>query len=156
MWVGATVGACLAMLLGRFVFKKCVEKAADKYPVLKAIVKAIEKEGLKLIILLRLCPLIPFNTLNYVMGVTPVRFKHFAIGNIGMLPGVLVYIFIGTTISDLAEASKAESNYKVLEICLVVVGSIMGCSGIVIISAEAKKQLKLITDSLKDEHIELA
>ena len=53
-------------------------------------------------LLLRLCPVIPFNLLNYMMGITAIRFQDYMIGSTAMIPGTLVYVFIGTTISDIA------------------------------------------------------
>ena len=72
VWVGASIGATIAMILGRFVFKEYVQKLSEKYPTIKALDKAIDSEGLKLILLLRLCPLIPFNAMNYLMGITSI------------------------------------------------------------------------------------
>jgi len=110
VWVGASVGAAIAMVLGRFVFKDWVTKKAEKYPLIDAINTAIETEGLKLIILLRLCPIIPFNMLNYLMGITSISVKHYNIGSLGMIPGTMVYVFIGTTISDIATMATAKTS----------------------------------------------
>ena len=63
-----------------------------------------------LIFLLRLCPVIPYNILNYLMGTTEIRFRDFVIGCIGMIPGIIVYIFIGTTFSDLASLANGKSK----------------------------------------------
>jgi uncharacterized membrane protein YdjX (TVP38/TMEM64 family) len=49
------------------------------------------------------------------MGITEIKTSHFIIGNLGMLPGVIVYVFIGTTISSIAEAAGgggSEDNKK--------------------------------------------
>jgi len=44
------------------------------------------------------------------MGVTGVKFSHYAIGGIGMIPGTIVYVFVGTTISSITDA--ATGNYE--------------------------------------------
>ena len=62
-----------------------------------------------MIFLLRLCPLVPFNAFNYLMGVTGVKATDFAIGSLGMIPGTLVYVFLGTTISDIADAASGKT-----------------------------------------------
>lgn len=110
VWIGASVGAFLSFLLGRYVFKEAVEKLSEKYPLIRAIDKAIYQEGLKLIILLRLCPLIPFNALNYMMGITDIKTAHYLVGFTGMIPGTVAYVFIGTTISDIADAASGTNN----------------------------------------------
>jgi uncharacterized membrane protein YdjX (TVP38/TMEM64 family) len=98
------------MLLGRFVLKDWVSKKAVDYPMIAAINSAIEEQGLKLILLLRLCPVIPFNILNYMMGITAMRIRDYMIGCTGMIPGTLVYVFIGTTISDIASIASGSKT----------------------------------------------
>jgi len=141
VWIGASVGAALAMLMGRFVFKDWVTKKSENYPKVKAIQKAIQQEGLKLIFLLRLCPVIPFNILNYIMGITEIKFSHFNLGSLGMIPGTLVYVFIGTTISSIADAASGTSQNSTLILVLFIAGSILACAGIVWVSVVAKRHL---------------
>ena len=57
--------------------------------VCRAIDRAVEREGLKIVLLLRLSPIFPFNLLNYALGLTGVRFTDYVIASIGMLPGKL-------------------------------------------------------------------
>ena len=65
--VGATIGCILAFLLGRFVLQDMAQGLFNKFKVLKAVDRAIETQGLKLVILLRLSPVVPFSAFNYVM-----------------------------------------------------------------------------------------
>jgi uncharacterized membrane protein YdjX (TVP38/TMEM64 family) len=99
--IGASIGDTGSFLLGRFFFREWVLKKSEKYPMLRAIQKAIRKEGMKLIFLLRLCPLIPYSILNYLMGITDIKFSHYLLGNLAMIPGTIVYVFIGTSISSI-------------------------------------------------------
>lgn len=64
---GATIGCIMAFLLGRFVLREQTEGLFNKFKILKAVDKAIESQGLKLVILLRLSPVVPYNVFNYVM-----------------------------------------------------------------------------------------
>ena len=80
------------------------------YPKFLAL-DAIKKEGLKLMFLLRLSPIIPFNVLNYFMGVTGISVKDFLFGGLGMIPGTIVYVYIGTTLGNISDiASGGSSN----------------------------------------------
>ena len=45
-----------------------------------------------------------------MMGITAIKFKHFAIGCIGMIPGTVVYVFIGTTVSDIASIANGTNQ----------------------------------------------
>ena len=104
VFVGAYISAIICMLLGRFVFRELAQKLANKYPMVEALDKALETEGLKLMLLMRLCPLIPFSPLNYIMGITSVSFRDYCIGLVSITPATCVYVFIGTTLSSLYEA----------------------------------------------------
>ena len=104
VFAGAWVGSNLAMLLARYLFRKQAIQLSKKYALFRAIDAAMETDGLKFTLLMRLCPLIPYNAYNYVLGVTSVKFRDFAIGGVGMIPGAFVYVFIGTTIGSISDA----------------------------------------------------
>ena len=74
------------------------------------------------------------------MGGTGIKFIHYAIGSLGMIPATIVFVFIGTTASDIADF-----------VCWKSLGSILGFFGIVFISMVAKKQLALITEKDDDK-----
>ena len=92
-------------------------------------------------LLLRLCPVLPFNAMNYLMGITSVEAKDYIVGCVGMIPGTLVYVFVGTTISDIADTAKGKSENNTLILVFLIVGSIIGCGGIIYISMVAKRML---------------
>ena len=51
---------------------------------------AIEHEGWKIVLLLRLTPLVPFNLLNYALACTAVRFWDYTwASSVGVLPGMV-------------------------------------------------------------------
>lgn len=94
---GATVGAGLAFLVGRYFARGWVEKQVEGNRTFKAIDKAIESEGWKIVGLMRLSPLVPFNLQNYFFGVTPVGFWPYLVTTFfGIMPGTLLYVWIGS------------------------------------------------------------
>jgi len=93
---GATLGAALAFLVARHFVRSRVERAAKNNPKFAAMDEAIGKEGWKMVALLRLSPLLPFNLSNYLYGVTKVGFwPYLAASWVGMLPGTFLYVYIG-------------------------------------------------------------
>ncbi len=93
---GATLGAALAFLVARYFVRSRVEKAAKDNPKFAAMDEAIGKEGWKMVALLRLSPLLPFNLSNYLYGVTKIGFwPYLAASWIGMLPGTFLYVYLG-------------------------------------------------------------
>jgi uncharacterized membrane protein YdjX (TVP38/TMEM64 family) len=102
VFVAATIGSCLAFLVSRYLARSAVEKMLEGKPKFSAIDRAVAAEGLKIVFLLRLTPAVPFNLLNYALGLTRVRFADYAIASVGMLPGTLLYVYSGKLAGDVA------------------------------------------------------
>ena len=94
--VSATLGAALAFLVGRYLAREAIEKRYSDDKRFKAIDSAIEEEGWKIVGLLRLSPLIPFNLQNYIYGLTDINFRHYVLATFfGIMPGSLMYVYFG-------------------------------------------------------------
>jgi len=94
---GATLGASLAFLVARFIARDKIETIAKGNEKFQRIDNAIGKQGAKLVFLLRLSPVIPFNLSNYFYGLTGVKFWPYVLASwIGMMPGAFLYVYIGT------------------------------------------------------------
>ena len=95
----SVLAATLAFILGRFVARTWVARRMEKHPRFAAIDEAIGKSGFKIVFLLRLSPVFPFNLLNYALGVTRVRLGDYVIASLlGMLPATLLYVYLGSLI----------------------------------------------------------
>ena len=101
--VGATLGAIAAFLVGRYLARGWVSRKIADNPKFAAIDAAVARSGFKIVLLTRLSPVFPFNLLNYAFGVTGVTLRDYSLGAIGMLPGVLLYVYIGSLAGDLAK-----------------------------------------------------
>jgi uncharacterized membrane protein YdjX (TVP38/TMEM64 family) len=109
---GSTLGAALAFLVARFIARDRVEAIARGNDKFRRIDNAIGKQGAKLIFLLRLSPVIPFNISNYFYGLTSVKFWPYVLVSwIGMIPGTFLYVYIGT--ASQAAVSAAASGEAV-------------------------------------------
>jgi uncharacterized membrane protein YdjX (TVP38/TMEM64 family) len=94
---GATLGASLAFLVARFIARDKIEEMAQRNDKFRKIDSAIGQQGAKLIFLLRLSPVIPFNLSNYFYGLTGVKFWPYVVASwIGMMPGTFLFVYIGT------------------------------------------------------------
>ncbi|SRR6266567_1877713 len=94
---GATIGAALAFLVARFIARDKIAAIARRNEKFRKIDDAIGKRGAKLIFLLRLSPVIPFNLSNYLCGLTGVKFWSYVLASwVGMMPGTFLYVYIGT------------------------------------------------------------
>ena len=68
--------------------------------------------------LLRLSPLIPYNLLNYVLGVYPVTLYQFQIANFGMLPGIIAYVYVGTAVSSFGALFQTNSEESIIKMVM--------------------------------------
>src|SRR6058998_2528869 len=107
---GATLGASLAFLVARFIAREKIEAITRRNETFRKIDNAIGKQGAKLIFLLRLSPIIPFNLSNYFYGLTAVKFWPYVLASwIGMMPATFLYVFIGTTGKATVSAASGEA-----------------------------------------------
>ena len=97
--VGATLGAIAAFLLGRRLGRKDVERIAGKR--MRRIDQWIGRRGFLAVLYARLIPIVPFNVLNYVSGVTSVGTRDYSLATlIGMVPGTFLHVALGSTLDD--------------------------------------------------------
>ncbi len=109
--IGATLGAIGAFLLGRYLVRGWVSSKIAQSPKFQGIDRAVAQEGLKIVLLTRLSPVFPFNLLNYAFGITSVSLKDYALGSVGMVPGTVLYVYVGSLGGTLAQlGSKIEPN----------------------------------------------
>lgn len=103
---GATAGATAAFLLARTVLRRRVERWIEARPAFRAIDGAIEKEGAKIVALLRLSPVFPFNLLNYALGLTRVSLAAYVAASfVFMLPGTFLYVYLGSVGAEVGRAA---------------------------------------------------
>lgn len=102
VFVAASLGATFAFLIGRYLSRDRLVKYMEAHPKFKALDRAVSQEGLKIVFLTRLCPLLPFNLLNYALGITQVSLKDYVLGSFGMIPGTILYVYSGSLVGDLA------------------------------------------------------
>lgn len=106
-WIGATLGACAAFLVGRTLARDWIAAKVAGNAKFAAVDEAVGREGFKIVFLLRLSPVFPFNFLNYALGLTKVSFKNYALASlIGMIPAGLMYVYFGSAARSLADAAS--------------------------------------------------
>lgn len=105
--LGSTLGATASFLIGRFLLRDWVARRASSHPRFAAVERAVARGGWRIVGLLRLSPLFPFNLLNYGLGLTPVRLREYVLASwIGMMPGTLLYVWLGALAGDVAQLAS--------------------------------------------------
>ncbi len=109
--IGSITGAALAFLVARYLARERIERKFGKNQKFAAIDSAIGKEGWKIVFLLRLTPLLPFNVSNYLYGLTSVAFWPYVLASwVGMIPGTILYVYIGSLGKTAAEAASGGAD----------------------------------------------
>lgn len=144
VWVGATAGAALAFLVARHVARERVEKVARKREDFRAIDQAIGEEGWRIVALLRLSPLVPFSLSNYLYGLTAIRFGPYVLASAaGMLPGTVLYTYLGVAGRAAAAASAGEKRSS-LEWAALATGLAATVVATVLITRMARRELRKV------------
>lgn len=120
---GATLGATAAFLVGRYVAREWVAAKLQSYPRFAAIDQAVAREGWKIVGLTRLSPVFPFNLLNYAFGLTRVSLRDYVLASwIGMMPGTVMYVYVGSIAGDIAILSTGGQGRSAAEWVVYGVG----------------------------------
>jgi uncharacterized membrane protein YdjX (TVP38/TMEM64 family) len=100
---GANLGAIIAFGAGRFLGRDFVERiVGTKF---NRMLEGIARHGFQIIFYLRIVPVIPYNALNLLAGTSRIAFRdYFWASVIGMVPGTIVFAFLGDALWHPASA----------------------------------------------------
>jgi uncharacterized membrane protein YdjX (TVP38/TMEM64 family)/rhodanese-related sulfurtransferase len=111
--LGGTAGATLAFLFARHIGADWLSKKSG--PQIRRITDGVEAEGWRFVALTRLIPIVPFNVLNYALGLTRVRLSHYVMATaICMLPGTAAYAWLGHAGRAAVDGDGTAINYGLL------------------------------------------
>jgi uncharacterized membrane protein YdjX (TVP38/TMEM64 family) len=106
--LASTLGSVLAFLLSRYLFRSRFLKMAERRPVWRTLIEAIDAEGWRLVGLLRIASLIPGTATNYVLGVTRIGLWPYTFATlVGLLPQIALFTYIGAAGQIALEDSPA-------------------------------------------------
>ncbi|TAE61571.1 MAG: TVP38/TMEM64 family protein [Nostocales cyanobacterium] len=157
--IAAMLGAILAFFIGRYFSKDWICKQLEKHPKFKLIDQAVTKEGWKIVLLTRLSPLFPFNLLNYAFGITNVSLTDYILGSFGIIPGTIMYVYIGDITTNLATSyttnQQTNLEVKIGQYILQIIGLIATIYVTFYITKIAQKSLNqtVITEDTEPKYI---
>ncbi|GJQ13442.1 hypothetical protein GpartN1_g5233.t1 [Galdieria partita] len=94
--LAGTCASGVSFLLSRYTLRTIVQKVSKRYERFKTIDRAISRQGFKIVLLLRLSPILPFAISNYLYGLTSIPFGPYILASwLGMLPGTTLYVYGG-------------------------------------------------------------
>lgn len=109
VYIAAVLGASLVFLIAAPVARWRVMAWLDRDPRVAAVRAAVIGDALWVMFLLRLSPLVPFVLLNYALAVSGVRYRDFLIASVGMLPSIVMYVYYGRVVGDVAALAAGKA-----------------------------------------------
>lgn len=147
VFVAAVLGSSIAFLIARYVARSAVERRIQGDDRFAAVDRAIASEGRRIVLLLRLSPVFPFNVLNYALGLSRIGFVDYLIASIGMLPATLMYVYIGSLGSDVAASTGRDAGGRApAEWALLIIGLLATIAVTISITRIARKALAEATE----------
>ncbi len=147
VFIAAVIGSTAAFLVARYVARSAIERRIAGDARFAAIDRAVGREGRKIVFLLRLSPVFPFNLLNYGLGLTKVSLGDYVIASLGMLPGTLAYVYLGKVAGDVAAvAGGATPEQGPAQIAVLVVGLIATFAVAILVARTARRALQEATE----------
>jgi uncharacterized membrane protein YdjX (TVP38/TMEM64 family) len=141
--VGATLGSTAAFLLGRHGARRLVAARLAAMPRFAAIERAVSARGRRIVFLLRLSPIVPFNFLNYALGLTTISVWDFVFASLGTVPGAFVYAYAGKVTGEaLAFAGKAEVPRNASYYAVLLAGLAATVAATTVVARTARRALQ--------------
>jgi uncharacterized membrane protein YdjX (TVP38/TMEM64 family) len=138
----SVAGASTAFLLGRTLLRDWAAAKVGASPRARAIDAAVEREGWKLVLLLRLSPVFPFNVLNYALSLTRVPFGTYVLASfIGMLPGTALYVYLGSLAPAAAQLGPAAAAGGAGRTAVYAIGLLATVAVVVVATRLARRAL---------------
>lgn len=143
--LSSTAGAAAAFTVGRYLARERVERRIESNTTFQAMDQAVEREGWKIVGLTRLSPVFPFNLLNYAFSLTRISLRDYILASwIGMIPGTILYVYIGSLAGSLAELGRDRTGQArtPAEWAMYTVGLFATAAITIIITRIARRALK--------------
>jgi len=139
--VGATLGAAVAFLAARTVGRDWTEEKLSG--PLKRMKQGVEKGGWEFVAFMRLVPVVPFNLLNYALGLTRIRLVPYALASfVFMAPSTAVYVYAGWAGGEAlaGKGTVSETMWPVL-VALVALGCLAALPRVVVRLSRRRRNL---------------
>ena len=142
VYIGALLGASAVHLLAGRLVRSRVVQWLDRDPRVAAVRRAVAEQGIWMMFLLRLSPLVPFVQLNYALVLSGVNYRDYVLATVGMWPTIVMYVYYGKVAGDVAAlaagvAPKRGPEYYVL----LVIGLVATIVATTMVTRAAKKAM---------------
>ena len=125
VFFAAIIGASAAFFISKTFLSNKIKKFISRSPQLNLMEQVVQKGGLKLILLARFSPIFPFSILNYFYGLNNIKFRDFALGLLGIIPGTFLYCSLGSLAKSLQDLKNLEPTSNFFITILSVISTLL-------------------------------
>lgn len=142
VYIGAVLGASAVHFLAGRLVRTRVTQWLDREPRVAAVRRAVAGQGVWIMFLLRLSPLIPFVQLNYALVLSGVRYRDYVLATMGMWPTIIMYVYYGKVAGDVAALATGVAPPRGPEYyTMLVVGLVATVVATTMVARAAKKAM---------------
>jgi uncharacterized membrane protein YdjX (TVP38/TMEM64 family) len=143
VFVGASLGASAVYALASPLASiRWMRRVTSDHRV-AAVRNAVAGGGVRVMLLLRLSPLVPYSILNYALALSGVRYADFLVALLGMIPAIVLYTYYGKVVGDVAALAAGVSPPRGLEYyVLLAVGLVTVVVSTTMITRAARREME--------------
>lgn len=155
--VGNVSGAAISFYISRWIGRRWLHRRLMRNRTLEALEPAVAREGWKIILLSQLHPLFPTSLLNYLYGLTKIRFRTCMLWvAIGQAPGLFLYAYLGTLGQLGLNLVRGKTHPRLIEYVVWGGGLITSIIVLVVIGRIALRLLQEAENTRKEADAETA
>lgn len=154
--VGNVAGAAISFFISRWIGNRWLRPRLMRNATLEALEPAVRREGWKIILLSQLHPLFPTSLLNYLYGLTQIRFRTCMLWvAIGQAPGLFLYAYLGTLGQLGLNLMRGKSHPRAIEYLIWGAGLASSIVVLLFLGRIALRLLKEAEESARAKDIEM-
>ena len=143
VYIGAVLGSSAVYALAAPLARSRLLRWVDRDPRVAAARQAVVDRSAWIMFLLRLSPLVPYNFLNYALALSGVRYRDFLLASVGMIPAIVMYVYYGKVVGDVAVVAAGVAPPRGPEYyALLIVGLITTIAATTLITRAARKAVE--------------
>ena len=144
---GNVGGAAISFFISRSLGRNWLKRRLFRNRTLVALEPAIAKEGWKIILLSQLHPLFPTSLLNYLYGLTQIRFRTCMLWvAIGQAPGLFLYSYLGTLGQLGLNLARGKTHPRAVEYWVWLGGFVSAAVILILLGRIALRLLKKVQE----------
>jgi uncharacterized membrane protein YdjX (TVP38/TMEM64 family) len=146
--LASTLGATAAFLVARYAARGWVARHMENNPKFRALDDGVAEEGWKIVFLTRLSPAFPFNLQNFGYGLTRIPTWHYVAASwVGMMPGTLMYVYLGHAAGSVAEESARTGSRTPAQWAVLSLGLAATAAVALLVARIARRKLAELQES---------